>query len=67
MLALGETDRASAVFSALPENLRADAALKQVATALELVSQSDAVGDVATIRDLRASKLRPDGKMIRYL
>lgn len=50
MLALGETDRAAAVFAALPENLRADAALKQVATALDLASQSDAVGDVATLR-----------------
>ena len=50
MLALGETDRAAAVFAALPENLRADAALKQVATALDLASQSGAVGDVATLR-----------------
>jgi len=50
MLALGETDRAAAVFAALPENLRGDAALKQVATALDLASQSGAVGDVATLR-----------------
>ncbi|MFT4099243.1 MAG: thioredoxin [Rhodoblastus sp.] len=50
MLALGETDRAAAVFAALPETIRADAALKQVATALEVASQSGAVGDVATLR-----------------
>lgn len=50
MLALGETERAAAVFAALPETLRADPALKQVASALELASQSDAVGDVATLR-----------------
>ncbi|MFO1135713.1 MAG: thioredoxin [Rhodoblastus sp.] len=50
MLALGETERAAAVFAALPETLRADPALKQVASALELASQSGAVGDVATLR-----------------
>ncbi len=50
MLALGETDRAAAVFAALPESIRADAAMKQVATALEVASQSGAVGDVATLR-----------------
>lgn len=50
MLALGETDRAAAVFAALPETIRAHAALKQVATALEVASQSDAVGDVSTLR-----------------
>ena len=41
---------AAAVFAALPETLRADPALKQVASALELASQSGAVGDVATLR-----------------
>ena len=50
MLALGETDRVAAVFEALPENLRADAALKPVATALEVASQAGAVGDVASLR-----------------
>ncbi|HMN72498.1 MAG TPA: thioredoxin [Rhodoblastus sp.] len=50
MLALGETDRAAAIFAALPENIRADAALKQVATMLEVASQSEAVGDVVTLR-----------------
>lgn len=50
MLALGETDRVAAVFEALPENLRADAALKPVAAALEVASQAGAVGDVASLR-----------------
>ena len=50
MLALGETDRVAAVFETLPENLRADAALKPVATALEVASQAGAVGDVASLR-----------------
>ncbi len=50
MLALNETDRAAAVYAALPESLRADAALKQVAATLEVASQSDAVGDVGTLR-----------------
>ncbi len=50
MLALGETDRVAAVFETLPENLRTDAALKPVATALEVASQAGAVGDVASLR-----------------
>ena len=50
MLALGETDRVAAVFEALPENLRTDAALKTVSTALEVASQAGAVGDVASLR-----------------
>ena len=50
MLALGETERVAAVFEALPENLRGDAALKPVATALEIASQAGAVGDVASLR-----------------
>ena len=50
MLALGEADRVAAVFETLPENLRTDAALKPVATALEVASQAGAVGDVASLR-----------------
>jgi putative thioredoxin len=46
MLGLGEADRAAAVFDALPEELRTDPALKQVAVALELASQASAVGAV---------------------
>lgn len=50
LLAIGETDRAAAIFETLPQELRSDAALKQAATALELASQSEAVGELSTLR-----------------
>lgn len=50
MLGLGETERVREVFAALPDEIRSNAALKQVATALELASQAGAVGDVASLR-----------------
>ena len=50
LLALSEAERAAAIFAALPESLRADPALKQVAISLEVASQAGAVGDIATLR-----------------
>lgn len=50
LLALGETERMIAVFEALSEQLKGDAALKQVAAAIEIARQSDAVGDLAQLR-----------------
>lgn len=50
MLALGETERAAAIFETLPENIRGDVALKQVAAALEVASQSEAVGDLEALQ-----------------
>lgn len=50
LLALSEAERAAAIFAALPENLRTDPSLKQVAISLEVASQAGAVGDIATLR-----------------
>ena len=50
MLALGETERAAAIFETLPENVRGDVALRQVAAALEVASRAEAVGDLEALR-----------------
>jgi putative thioredoxin len=50
LIGLGEEDRANAVFDALPAEIKGDAALKQVATALELASQSSAVGELSVLQ-----------------
>ena len=64
LLLLGETERAAAVFAALPEPLRTDAALKQVAAALEIAQQSSAVGDLAELR--RKVEANPDDRQARF-
>ncbi len=57
LLALGETERMIAVFESLPGALQSDAALKQVAAAVDMSRQSDAVGDLAELRAQVASDL----------
>ncbi|MFV0280046.1 MAG: thioredoxin [Rhodoblastus sp.] len=64
MLALGETERVDAIFQALPEALQTDPALKQIVTALEVASQSGAVGDVASLR--RKVAEAPDDFQARF-
>jgi len=57
LLALGETERMIAVFESLPGAIQSDAALKQVAAAVDMSRQSDAVGDLAELRAQVASDL----------
>jgi putative thioredoxin len=64
MLALGETERAAAVMAALPDNVRADAALKQAAAALEIASQARAVGDQTDLQ--RRLEANPDDHQARF-
>ncbi|MCC2100244.1 MAG: thioredoxin [Hyphomicrobiales bacterium] len=64
LLALGETERAAAMFEALPDNIRTDAALRQVATALEVASQSEALGDIDSLR--RKAAAAPDDLQAQF-
>lgn len=64
LLALGEVERAAAMFDALPEGIRADAALRQVAAALEVASQSEAVGDIDSLR--RKAAEAPDDLQAQF-
>jgi putative thioredoxin len=57
LLALGQTERMIAMFETLPDALQGDAALKQVAAAVDMSRQSDAVGDLAELRARVASDL----------
>jgi putative thioredoxin len=64
LLLLGETERAAAVFAALPEKLRTDAALKQVSAALDIAQQSSAVGDLSELR--RKVEADPDDRQAQF-
>lgn len=64
LLTIGEAERAMALFESLPEALRADPALKQAATALDLASQSGAVGDIAELQ--RKVQHAPDDLQSRF-
>lgn len=50
LLELGEGDRAIAILESLPDELRADPALKAVEAATELLKQSANIGDVADLQ-----------------
>ena len=50
LLAAGETERAAAIFEALPADVQTDPSLKLVAAALEMARQSSSVGDTAELR-----------------
>ena len=65
LLALGEGDRAIAIpRSGLPEELRADPALKPVEAATSMMKQSASVGDVAGLQ--RRLKENPQDNQARF-
>ncbi len=64
LLALGEGDRAIAILDSLPEELRADPALKPVEAATSMMKQSASVGDVAGLQ--RRLKENPQDNQARF-